>query len=141
MPKALFIAETKLIYVREIYSVGLRRLLGAWRTHDWKIFHFEDFSHLDVYSSPPGHGSVFPFNLILQKRRSRKKRKVEKVEYVIAPGAKNNWSIFIINDDGVQVGNLDFQKNKISLRLIDEKTGEYQEEFKLRPMRWKSDSF
>ena len=117
------------IHVTGIESVGLKRLLGVWRTANWDVFNFESFEKLTLYK--------------LQRTRSTTREMrlshLKDMSYSLSPDRGSIYSIFIVEaprpqlgrSGAVFVGSLELQTQSgepvLQLTLIDGKTGQVSE--------------
>lgn len=118
--------DQKSVSVTSIDRIGLRELLGAWRSSRWQVFEFKDFSKLDLYvpKMNEDHGSVS-----LSKTNS--------LQYVIAPDSEDRFSIFMTDNRNVRMGFLELRPNQVNLSFTDSQTGEVTENLSLSPLRLK----
>lgn len=102
------------LYMQSIDSVGLIDLLGIWHTSKWDVFEFIDFSRLNLYASRiqlfTQSPTIFGF---------------QSIRYSISPGFQpNQWSILLVDPQGVQIGSLRISKGKwLEIDILDQATG------------------
>ncbi len=112
------------IEVTAVKFVGLRKMLGIWRTTDWKVFNFKNFSRLDLYL-PDSSISSQPVYL-------------RSLRYTVAPDNGDTWSILIVDSRSVDVGSLSVDKDSMRIRVFDPKTGNIAQTIHLSPVQWQS---
>jgi hypothetical protein len=106
-----------------IESLGLRELLGSWRTDRWEVYEFRDFSRMNLYvPTQSSSGQRIPLS------------KAREYNYVLAPEQGARYSIFLSDDRSVTVGSIEVKENKINFTVYDSKTGEISENISLSPL-------
>ncbi|MCC7405378.1 MAG: hypothetical protein IT288_13350 [Bdellovibrionales bacterium] len=120
--KGLFNYNNSQVEITAIEFVGLKKLLGLWRTGKWEIFDFKNFSNLDLY----------------QPARTRTLNTVElrNLRYTVAPLNGPTWSIYIVDSNSVDVGSLNVTGNSIQIQLFDPDTGAVARTINLTPFKW-----
>jgi hypothetical protein len=113
--------DKRIIALDLINVVGLKKLLGIWRTADWNVFEFRDFSRLYLYARFQGSSSLSHF----EKRN---------LSYTLAPEASGSWSIFLSDNRTVHVGTLSINDRDVHLEVFDVDTGDVRENIQLFPM-------
>ncbi|MCB0365573.1 MAG: hypothetical protein H6624_04070 [Bdellovibrionaceae bacterium] len=102
--------------------VGLKKLLGIWRTPSWEVFDFKNFSRLDLYE--PTNSKTLN---VVQLRSLR---------YTVAPDGGHAWSILIVDSNSVDVGSLSVSQEAIRIDLFDPQTGDVAKTIQLKPFKW-----
>lgn len=102
----------KLIWLDEVEMVGIKKVLGNWDdARQRKRFQFRDFTSLDVSDLARVRG--------------------QSLNYRLVPDKKDEWTIFLSTDTTVKVGTMKYLPSKISLEVIDMKTGQVGEQYNL----------
>lgn len=147
--------RTDEIQVDAIESVGLKSVLGAWRSEKWEIVRFEDFSRISLYRPKFRAGSKEALSVAMQLENrpinpmASLKRlgfsKLKELNYTLAPEHGSSYSIFLAEKQTgagpapVFVGRLDLKvqdgKRKLILEIFDPKTGAASEVLSLSPVR------
>lgn len=110
------------VILNAIDTVGLKQILGHWRTPKWQVFEFRDFHHLNLYRAPSASTrSIAPHQMT----------------YTLAPagGDPNLWSIFMADKKGIHIGSLAIGEKSLRLTLFDPESGQVKEELELSPFR------
>jgi opacity protein-like surface antigen len=107
--------------IDSIESVGLQELIGPWQSGGSKIYEFEDFSRLNLYKAQRD-----PQGVVLSR--------LKQMNYTVAPESGGRYSIFMSDNDSVEIGFLDFDYDGVELTMIDPKTGRVSENIKLSPI-------
>jgi hypothetical protein len=143
------------VQVDAIESVGLKSLLGTWRSDKWEVVRFEDFTRMSLYrpkfKTEPANPLSIDLrlgNLPLNPVVSLKKlgfAKLKDLNYTLAPEQSAAYSIFLVEKKPgvgpapVFVGRLQLDssgpKRKMKLEIFDPKTGEASEVLSLSPVR------
>lgn len=113
----------KTINLNSISSVGLKSLLGFWKTNSWDIFEFENFQVLNLYLSK---------NLLDQSR----------YRYSLSPTKQGTYSILLVNQSSIDIGRLTLEEDQKQLRIeiIDQETGQAERIMTLSPLNWSTRS-
>ena len=98
----------KTILVKNINSVGLRKVLGIWQSSDWKLFDFKNFESL---STTPAHEDLTFTNW-------------RNFHYSLAPGQGPHWTIFMVNKESMNFGHLKISHQRMELVIINHESGE-----------------
>jgi hypothetical protein len=111
------------VRVDAIESLGLRELLGSWRTDRWEVYEFRDFNRMNLYvPTRANNGQRVPLSM------------AREFNYVLAPEQGARYSIFLSDDRTVTVGTIEVQENKINFIVYDSKTGEVSQNISLSPL-------
>ncbi|MCB0385884.1 MAG: hypothetical protein KDD43_10870 [Bdellovibrionales bacterium] len=102
--------------------VGLKKLLGIWRTSTWEVFDFKNFSRLDLYEP----STTKALNVI----------QLRSLRYTVAPDGGSAWSILIVDSNSVDVGSLSVSPESIQIDLFDPQTGDVAKTIQLKPFKW-----
>lgn len=111
---------TKTAYVETVDFVGLKRILGRWKSQDGYRIYFKDFRSAVVEQKQP-----LPWNPEEQTTLD--------LVYAILPLKDENWSLFMTNRKSVRVGTLSIQNKTLSIQLVDQRTGKVTEDISLSP--------
>jgi hypothetical protein len=114
-------ADQGTVQLDSIESVGLVDLLGTWKSDDWAVYEFKDFTQLNLY-----HGTQNDAGVSLQK--------TAQFNYVVAPEQGDTYSIFMSDNQSVNVGSIQFLDKAIIMTVIDPKTGKTSENISLSPI-------
>lgn len=111
---------TEELYLTSVHFVGLRQMLGTWRTEMWQLFEFSDFSRLKLYIPIVSDKDIlFP---------------VKEITYSVAPDSKSGWSILMSDRDSVDIGKLEISKTTLRIILLDEISGKPTQTIELEPL-------
>ncbi len=126
------------VTVHAIESVGLNELIGTWRSPNWEVVRFEDFTSMSLYRPRYMTGKTPLHN----PRRGRMSfSKLKDLNYTLAPEQGSNYSIFLVEKMSlagpapIYVGRLSVQKRLLKLEIFDSKTGQPGEVLSLSPVR------
>lgn len=72
--------------VSGIESVGIKKLLGNWRTTNWDIFHFQNYTRLELYRPSPAASRSTTLRL----------QKLKVLNYTLAPEANGSFSVLMV---------------------------------------------
>lgn len=111
-----------LAHLESISFVGLKDLLGFWRTERWEVFEFQNFNRLILYKF-----TKIPKNLtpsVMPKE----------LKYTLAPEQGRRWSIFMSDDQNIHIGSLELEEKRVSLTIINPNTGLPTENISLLPV-------
>ncbi|MCM2282261.1 MAG: hypothetical protein NDI61_10490 [Bdellovibrionaceae bacterium] len=119
------LTDRRMVALESIDTVGLRQILGAWRTANWNVFEFKDFNNVILY---------FPDAAVSTSPRATSRRQMS---YTLAPGSGENWSIFMADRQGIHIGELQFAAGarRINMTLYDSETGRVHQRLELAPYR------
>ncbi|CAN5528744.1 hypothetical protein BH10BDE1_BH10BDE1_15330 [soil metagenome] len=139
------------VQVEGIESVGLRSVLGTWRSDKWEVVRFEDFTRMSLYRPKAGSGLAsalginFHLEMSLLNPLTSLKRlgfsKLKDLNYTLAPERGSAYSIFLVEKKPgggpapVYVGRLEVQDRALKLEIYNPKTGESSEVLSLLPVR------
>ena len=116
--------DRRVVALESIDTVGLRQILGTWRTENWNVYDFRDFNRLFLYvprSATASSTTLAP---------------TRQLTYTLAPNARENeWSIFMADKKGVVIGEMHLRNRSMSLTLYDPKTGRVHQQLELAPFR------
>jgi hypothetical protein len=113
--------QQNVVQLESIESVGLTELLGSWRSDNWEVFEFKDFTQLNLYQPTPNLSGP-----ALQK--------TGQFQYVLAPDQGDRYSIFLSDDHSIQVGSIEFNSTGIALTVFDSQTGKVSQNISLSPI-------
>lgn len=108
--------------ISSIDRIGLKDLLGTWKSTRWEIFEFQDFSQLNLYIPKV----VEAGGVSLARTHSLK--------YVVTPEENDAFTIFMTDDSDVRMGFLEIGNNKLKLNVIDSHSGNVTESISLSPL-------
>ncbi len=114
------VISNKTAYVETVDFVGLKRILGRWESKDGYSIYFKDFRSAVVAQKQP-----LPWD--------PNEEKTVNLVYAILPLKESNWSLFMSNRKTVRVGTLSIQETKLSIQLVDQRTGKVTEDISLSP--------
>lgn len=114
------VISNKTAYVETVDFVGLKRILGRWESKDGYSINFKDFRSAVVAQKQP-----LPWD--------PNEEKTVNLVYAILPLKESNWSLFMSNRKTVRVGTLSIQETKLSIQLVDQRTGKVTEDISLSP--------
>lgn len=119
------LTDRKIIALESIETVGLRQILGTWRSANWNVFEFKDFNRLTLYTAQAAPAHSTP--RVTAKRQ---------MSYTLAPGNGDSWSIFMADKQGVQIGELRFGTGarRMNMTLYDYDTGRITQRLELAPV-------
>ncbi len=120
------LTSRKMVALESIDTVGLKQILGIWRTVHWDVFEFRDFSRVVLYAPNPGNRA---------DRITPRLAPTRQMNYTLAPSSGDNWSIFMADKDGIQLGELQFGARSMNMTLYDSATGRVNQKFELAPIR------
>jgi hypothetical protein len=143
------------IRVDAIESVGLKSLLGTWRSNKWEVVRFEDFTRMSLYRPKFRRTPSLPLSMefhlgpLSRNPVASLKRlgfsKLKDLNYTLAPERGSSYSIFLvekrqgIGPAPVFVGRLKIETNDgkpgLQLEIYDPKTGYASEVLSLSPVR------
>ncbi len=122
---------TNTLDLQTIETVGLKTLLGRWKTRDGQVFEFRTFTELLHYKSVITEWVNYAKSLM----GTSTNLKSRELSYALAPdSAKNRWAIFVADKQSLLIGYVHFSSRGILLTLIDPNTGRAIQKFVLRPM-------
>ncbi len=106
-------SEQNIAFVNNIDYVGLKKLLGRWKTSNGQLFEFASFQDLYIYKSRPVATSVF--------------------RYSAAPSNGDSWTLLLSDSHKKRtlIANVTFGRANASLKLIDSETGAIAETLRL----------
>lgn len=106
-------SEQNIAFVNSIDYVGLKKLLGRWKTSNGQLFEFASFQDLYIYKSRPVATSVF--------------------RYSAAPSNGDSWTLLLSDSHKKRtlIANVTFGRANASLKLIDSETGAIAETLRL----------
>ena len=106
-------SEQNIAFVNSIDYVGLKKLLGRWRSSNGQLFEFASFQDLYIYKSRPVATSVF--------------------RYSAAPSSGDSWTLLLSDSHKKRtlIANVTFGRANASLKLIDSETGAIAETLRL----------
>lgn len=103
-------------------TVGLKDVIGLWRTAKSHLFEFRDFQNLNFYVLTDSPSSTW-----------HSTAPARRFQYTLAPDlGKPTWSIFMADRISVQIGSLRIQQNRMILTIYNNDTGEVAERFELK---------
>jgi len=102
-----------LAVINDLEIVGIKRLLGAYKDINQKVrLNIRDFFNLSIY---PKDGSE------------------EHLSYRLTPLKKNTWHIFVSRGMDVELGEISYLKNQLTIDYVDVDTGEVSKSYHLYP--------
>ncbi len=135
------------VAIEAIESVGLRDILGTWRSPTWEVVRFENFSRMSLYKPPSRFTGTMTIaaDRLLSAPMAQLKRlgfsKFRDMHYTLAPEQGSTYSIFLVeNTNGlgrapIFVGRLEVQKRALKLEIYDSRSGRSSEVLSLKPVR------
>lgn len=111
-----FNPSKKAVRVQSIDWVGLKKLIGYWRSRENISLEFRDFTRLIVYDANVNDVFVRLYNKNLTRTTSL-------LNYRIAPGVGNTWSLFLSDEKIVKVGRLTVNGDTATINFFDSNTG------------------
>jgi len=103
---------SQIVYINSIDWVGLNRLLGHWRTDDWKVIEFKNYTQLYLYNTSLSNVKEFSPTVTESTRHD--------IQYRVTPGTGNYWSLLLSGDRHVYIGELLLFDKTIALRIYDD---------------------
>jgi hypothetical protein len=130
-------ADKQVVVLQSIDMVGLRRLLGTWRTVHSEVFEFKDFNRLHVY--PSDFRKTMTLKSLSKDFLERPAipdsffTHLQKLNYTLAPdsNSQSRWSIFMADHQSVRIGSLMIHPTMVKLTVYDPDTGRIASEFDL----------
>ena len=92
--------DGKAVMMTSFELVGLKQLLGLWRSENWHIYNFENFESMTFYDPVFQH------------------KKAQQMNYLISPGSGDTWSIFMENDSFSYVGDFVFRGRYLLMKIF-----------------------
>lgn len=112
------------VQIDAVQTVGLKELLGKWRSTTAEIFEFKSFSKLMRYAP----------NSNVEGSAPGPRSKVENFDYALSPDRDKSFSIFMSDTEmRMLVGTLHFVDHTILLTVYDSQTGLEAEKISLSP--------
>lgn len=125
------------IYVNGIESVGLKRLIRAWKSDKWDIMKFENFNRMVLYRPNPTIGAT-PLRF----------QKLKEMNYTLAPEQGSGYTILMVEappatslaaqpvrpTHSVFAGKLTVEEHILRIELFDTKSGLTAEVYSLSPL-------
>lgn len=101
--------ELNVFKIESISFVGLKSLIGLWKTLSGDIFYFYDFSKASICTQQ--------ISLNVNKKLSCIRK-----EYIyrIVPGIGSTWSIFLAQNENIKIGTLIIKPVKAELTIYNE---------------------
>jgi hypothetical protein len=126
------------IFVNGIESVGLKRLIRAWKSKKWDVMQFENFSRMILYRPESTAGAAVPLRF----------QKLKELNYTLAPDQGSDYSILMVETPPslptsavpsrpahpVFAGKLTVEKDSLRIELFDTKSGLTAEVYSLSPL-------
>jgi hypothetical protein len=100
------------VHLYSIEKVGLKKLLGSWRSDQGGIFAFKSFSQVVLFEQQLQPHSIN--DAALPGHRLR---------YHVSPSTGSSWSIFLVGRNEVLVGRFRFFGDRLKMYFIDESSG------------------
>lgn len=118
--------QQKTARLESIETLGLRQLLGSWKSSRWEVYEFRDFNRMTLYIP-----AVRNYSLAIAVPL----KKAQEFSYFLAPEQDNRYSIFLMAEDKtITTGSIEVQDGRIQLSVIDSQTGEIRENISLSPL-------
>lgn len=114
----LRINSKDVMLLESVDFVGLRRLLGLWKSKG-TVLEFVDYNEVSFY---------FPNN---RKKNFKMPTKKNRYRYSVSPTTTDSWRVFFADDDSVVLGSLNIQGSKAVIELYDTETGQTTETYSL----------
>lgn len=102
-------------FVRNLDSVGLKKILGLWQSEKGILYNFLDFNKLSILFSPNSYEFKYHYN--------------------ISPGTGPHWTIFITSKAGI-IGRLTFEteSNKLNIHFYNSQDASIESNLTLTPV-------
>ncbi len=117
--------------LESIDLVGLKNLLGAWRTAEWDVYDFKDFNNLLLYSLAPPNATM---TATMTATMSAPFGPTRYLSYTLAPEHGKRWSIFMADKQDVHIGTIEMTDTAVTLTLFDANTGLPSQKLSLLPI-------
>lgn len=124
------------IFVNGIESVGLKRLIRAWKSDRWDIMKFESFDKIILYRPT----TTMP-RLGRRPTDTLRLKKLKELNYTLAPETGSDFSILMVeradmnaSSNPVFAGRLSVEKENLKIELFDTKSGQTAEVYSLSPL-------
>jgi len=113
------ITAERLIRLESIDLVGLRTVLGVWRSNNQQVFNFRTFTRLSVSSAATNFDS-----------------KPREFQYSLAPASVGSaWSILLADHLGVRVGAVEVRRDRLRLTIYGNHASEPDQSWELSPVK------
>lgn len=112
--------KSSVVKVQQIDFVGLNKLLGQWAAENQDIFSFE--THFDLKLHTQALNALGPRNSTVA------------LKYSMAPSQGKKWSLFMVSNKKIILGELKFVKKKIRITLLNQQTGQIAQNITLTPV-------
>lgn len=113
------------VEIEALYFIGLKKLLGVWRSQDWELFEFRSFEDLLLY---------WPTSRTTNHHSPRTPHRIKNYSYRLAPSPHPHWSMLLVDKDSVDVARVLFLDNQLYVELMDRKNGSTVHTFHLSPI-------
>lgn len=143
-------AQYDQIAVQAIESVGLKAVLGTWRSDGWDVIRFEDFNRVSLYRPRFGLNRFLTAKLRGEFARDfdgdelSNFAKLKDLNYTLAPEQGSSYSIFLVErrarrkQSSVYVGRLKLEivdsKSRMTIQIFNPDTGNAIESMSLSPI-------
>lgn len=115
----------KKIIVNSVDWVGLKKVLGHWKTADKKIIEFRDYTTLMLHNYLR---DGFP---VKHSVKPRTRDQSIEMNYRMAPGVGSSWTLFISDGKKLHMGRMNLAGANISIGFFDIETGKIIKTLKL----------
>ena len=112
--------ESSTVIIQQIDFVGLNKILGSWSAENQDIFNFETYFDLKLHTQQVK--SLGPRNSTIA------------LKYSMAPSQGKKWSLFMVGNKKIILGELKFVRQKIKITLLNQQTGETAQQITLTPI-------
>lgn len=112
------------IKMESLHFVGLRKIIGLWRTDDWELFEFRNFEDLLLLWPELATEGIFKPSPIKSKSYN----------YTLAPATAPFWSMILVSDTSVDLARLTFTHEKLIIELLHRDQNDTQRTFILSPL-------
>jgi hypothetical protein len=111
--------DKKKFSIDSVDRLGLKELLGTWRSSRYEIFEFQDFTQLNLYIPTVASSG----DISLSRTHSLK--------YAVMPEDGGSFTIFMKDDSAFRMAFMDLNKNKVNLKVFDSNTGQVSDNISL----------
>ncbi|MDZ4661896.1 MAG: hypothetical protein SGJ18_09805 [Pseudomonadota bacterium] len=120
-----FNVSQRKVFVNSVDWVGLKRILGSWKTSDKKVVEFQDFTVLMLHNY---EHSTFPIN---QVNTSRNRTQPIPMSYRMAPGVGSSWTLFLSDGKKLHMGRVNLSGHNLAITFFNIDTGKIIKTLKL----------